>query len=166
MNIWDDSTGFHATARPSGNGRGAVIVALVLLLLIVMLSSPADAQNRAHVGTSCSGSVDITTFTFAPSSSKPGGTSTAHIAARNCLTVGQGAQLTMAGRFTGRHRSSCPVIDPLARHETFPPHGKVRSKTGYDIPASCHASGLRVTATFAASGGSRLARKTAFLPLA
>jgi hypothetical protein len=166
MNICDGSTGSRATAGPTGTRRRAVIVALALLLLIIVLSSPADAQNRAHVGKSCSGGVDITTFTFVPSSSKPGGASTAHLAARNCLTVAQGAQLTMVGRFTGRHRSSCPVIDPLARHETFPPHGKVRSKTGYDIPASCHASGLRVTATFAASGGGRLARKTAFLPIA
>ena len=115
--------------------------------------------------TPCPGSIGITKLQFVPPSVMAGRSSTVHLSARNCLDESQDAELTMEGRFTGGRTSGCPIIDPLTRNTTFAPHEIVRSKLAYEVPASCHASPLRVTATFSSSSGTRLAQRSAFLSI-
>jgi hypothetical protein len=145
-------------------GRTRCLSVLVTTVLLTgILSSPATAQG--HTSPPCQGKIDITRLAFSPASARPGRSSTVHLAARSCLDVTQNTVLTLVGRFTGKHAQGCPIIDPLARPMAFPPHGVITSKTGYDLPASCTATGLRVTARFAGSTGQRLVAKSASLAI-
>jgi hypothetical protein len=85
--------------------------------------------------------------------------------ARNCTGVSQSTEITWLGQFKGKHVSGCPVIDPLAQHAAFKPHGTFKAKLTYDLPSSCTASRLQATTRFTGSGGTQLAEQSADLSI-
>jgi hypothetical protein len=131
-------------------------------LLTASEAMPAAAQTRTGITVSaCSETIEITHLAFKPASIAPGGTSTAHLTARNCTGGSVHASSTWIGSFTG-DTNGCPVIDPLSQSADFSPHGTVRSKVGYEVPSGCAATGLQLTVKISA-GGTLLAQKTADL---
>jgi hypothetical protein len=142
----------------------ALAVIAPIGLLVAVGAGPAAAQTRATATqAACSGVVDITHLAFKPSTIPPGGTSTAHLTARNCTGESQNASSTWFGTFTGDN-SDCPVIDPLNQAADFAPYGSVKSKVGYEVPSTCRASDLQITVRIS-ENGTVLAQKTADLTI-
>jgi hypothetical protein len=95
----------------------------------------------------------------------PGRSSTVHLSARNCLDVAEHTDFTMVGRFTGKRMTGCPILDPLARPTPFSPGGTVRFTLNDEVPSSCDATGLQVSATFTGTPGRRLAERSTRLAI-
>jgi hypothetical protein len=145
--------------------RKLVLTMAVMAPIVLLTASdamPAAAQPRTGMTVSaCSGTVEITHLAFKPPSIAPGGSSTAHLKARNCTDASIQAASTWIASFTG-DTNGCPVIDPLTQPADFSPYGTVRSKVGYEVPSGCAATGLQLTVKISA-GGTLLAQKTADL---
>jgi hypothetical protein len=123
---------------------------------------PAASSRPA----TCTGTIQITSFVFVPPAVPAGGSSTATLNARNCTGQTQQTGTTWLGRYIGSTTGippGCPVIDPLPRPATFPPHGSISLSTTYLTFASCTASALQVTVRITGSAGTLLATATATL---
>jgi hypothetical protein len=115
------------------------------------------------VASTCSGVVDITHLAFKPPEVAPGGSSTAHMSARNCTDMPVKATSVWIGSFTG-DVAGCPVIDPVGQPADFAPNGTVRSKITYEVPSGCGATDLQFTVRIS-EGGTLFAEKTADLAI-
>jgi len=142
----------------------ALAVIAPMGLLAAAGAGPAAAQTRAiATQAACSGVVEITHLAFNPATVQPGGTSTAHLTARNCTGESQRASSTWTGIFTGNNKGF-PVIDPLNEQADFAPYGTVKSKVSYEVPTTCRATYLQITVGIS-ENGTLLAQKTADLTI-
>lgn len=145
-----------------------LVLAIAAMAPVGLVAATGAAAAATQVGTGrvaseCSGTIDITHLAFKPPAVAPGGSSTAHMTARNCTDAPVSATSIWIGSFTG-DTGGCPEIDPLGQPADFAPNGTVRSKVGYEVPTSCGATDLQLTVKISA-GGKLLAQKTVDLKI-
>jgi hypothetical protein len=126
-------------------------VILVLLGGVVALlpAGPATAQVTPADATTCTGTVQVASFTFSPASVRPGQSSVATLVLQNCTAVDQQLSLVWYGSFTGTGTGvpqGCANIDPLPPLPvTVPASGRYSRGFSYQVPSSCTATKLTAT---------------------
>lgn len=127
-------------------------------------ATPATAAGPAL----CTGTVQINSLTFVPSTVAPGQSSTATLKARNCTAQTLQTTTYWYGRFVGPTPgipAGCPAVDPLPRPLTFTPHGSASLSTSYLTFASCTATSFQLNVRIVGPGGALLATRDATLTI-
>lgn len=138
--------------------RAALITLAVAVaggLMVASASASTAAPRTARTACATAAVIKIQSFTFRPSSVRPGQSSTATLTAVNCTAKTQQTGETWFGRFTRPGTaipSGCPVIDPIVQSARFAPHGTVSTHLRYLVPANCTATRLVVTVNIDGNG--------------
>jgi len=123
--------------------------------------------TTAATAATCTGTVQITSMTFNPSTVAPGRSSTVTLVAQNCTGQPVQASVMWYARYlgsTGGIPAGCVVIDPLILALSLPANGSGTSAMTYQTFASCTATGLEAQASISV-GGTTVASQTATLVL-
>jgi hypothetical protein len=124
------------------------------------------------VQSSCTGTVQVTSFTFSPSTVTAGTNSTATLVLQNCTSTALSVQGIWAAHFSEPGVNGvppgCVAIDPLAQQSNLPANGTATqtltfSTFGATI-ATCAATGLDASVNLT-SGGTALGTATAHLTI-
>ncbi len=147
------------------------------ILTSLMAASVAAAAMTVAAGAAaaspvtpaaCTGTVQITSLTFAPPSVSPGQGATATAVVQNCTGQAVPASALWIARYTGAGTgipAGCPAIDPLPPTSvSVPADGHVATSTRFLVLAGCQATGLHVTVRIS-SAGVTLAEQSADLPI-
>lgn len=151
-----------------GLAASFVVAAGLLVAGGASASAATPSASSGPVPCSTTSTIQITSFAFVPPTVAPGQSSTATLAARNCTAQTVQATSYWYGTWIGSTPgipAGCPVIDPLPRGLTFPPHGSLTVGTTYLVFPSCTASALQITVKIVGSGGTTLASRTATLTI-
>ncbi len=145
------------------------LVALCVTAGLVGLGAvSAEAATSPAHRTGCTGTVRITSLTFAPATVARGQSSTATLKARNCTGKTQQTTTYWFGHFSGAGTgipAGCPAIDPLPRALALVPHGTGSLQTTYRVLPTCTATALTITVRVVGSGGTVLASRDATLAI-
>lgn len=143
------------------------LVRTVFLVLIggALAALPAGAAN-ANVApadtATCTGTVQVASFTFSPASVQPGQSSTATLVLQNCTAVNQQVSLTWYGVVSGSGTGipqGCAIIDPLPpASATVPASGQYSRGFRYSEPASCTNATLTAVVNIGTGGTTITAR--------
>lgn len=135
------------------------------------LAITAPAAHAAPAApTTCTGTIQIGSFAFAPAQVAPGQSSTVTLAARNCTRKSQQVSIMTVARFVGATTgipAGCPVIDPLPpTRVTIAPRASYSQSTTYSVFTGCTATSLEATVRITdAVAGTLLATQTARLAI-
>jgi len=141
----------------------ALSAALVFAGVLVFGAVTTTAATAA----TCTGTVQITSMTFNPSTVAPGRSSAVTLVAQNCTGQAVQANVSWYARYlgsTGGIPAGCVVIDPLVLGLALPANGSGTSGVWYQTFASCTATGLQVQASISVAG-TTVASQTATLIL-
>jgi hypothetical protein len=141
---------------------------MVVALGVALVATGLTIGGGTAVAASCTGTVQVTSFGFAPPAVSPGQFSSANLVAQNCTNGPVQGLTTWAGRFLGSTAGippGCLAIDPVAQLANFGPQAQLAQSLRYLVPASCTASSLQVTVRVTGTGGVLLAQATADLAI-
>lgn len=131
-----------------------VLVAAAAFTSVVIGGTPAMASTV--VAAACTGTVQVTSFTFDPASVSPGGRSTATLTVQNCTSTAVSVSGTWFGRFTAPGVSGipagCPAIDPIVQQSNVPANGTATQSLVFSTFTQCTASELDAMVNLSAGG--------------
>jgi hypothetical protein len=137
-----------------------VLLAAAALTSVVIGSDAATASTTVAADpAACTGTVQVTSFTFTPSTISPGGQSTATLMLQNCTSSAVSVSTIWFGTFTAPgvtgQPAGCPVIDPLpATPMTIAANGTLSATQVYRVFAQCTATELDAKVNLSAGGAS------------
>jgi hypothetical protein len=140
-----------------------VLLGGVLAVLPAGTAAAAAANATPADATTCTGTVQVASFTFSPASVRPGQSSVATLVLQNCTAVDQQVSLVWYGSFTGTGPgvipAGCANIDPLPPlAATVPASGRYSHGFGYQVPSSCTATKLTAVVNITTGGTTVVAR--------
>ena len=145
--------------------RRIAAAALSAALVFAGVLAFGALTTTAATAATCTGTVQITSMTFNPSTVAPGRSSVVTLVAQNCTSQPVQASVMWYARFlgsTGGIPAGCVVYDPLILSLALPANGSGTSAMTYSTFASCTATGLEAQASISV-GGTTVASQTATL---
>ena len=131
-----------------------VLVAAAAITSVVIGGTAATASTTSAAA--CTGTVQVTSFSFDPSRVSPGGRSTATLTVQNCTSTAVSVSATWFGRFTAPGvtgiPTGCPAIDPIVQQSNIAPNGTATQSMGFSTFAQCTASELDAVVNLSAGG--------------
>ncbi|MBO0867089.1 MAG: cellulose binding domain-containing protein [Micromonosporaceae bacterium] len=137
-----------------------VLLAAAALTTIVIGGTAATASIAAAAVSpaDCTGTVQVTSFTFDPPEISPGGRSTATLVLQNCTSTAVTAQAIWFGQYSTPGVSGipagCPAIDPIVMTANLAPNGTATQTEPYLTFSQCTATHLDAIVNLSAGGTS------------
>jgi hypothetical protein len=130
-----------------------VLVAVATIASVVLGGTAATASTTLAA---CTGTVQVTSFSFDPSRVSPGGRSAATLTVQNCTSTAVSVSATWFGRFTAPGvtgiPAGCPAIDPIVQQSNIAPNGTATQSMEFSTFAQCTASELDAVVNLSAGG--------------
>jgi hypothetical protein len=135
---------------------GVLLTAAAITSVVIGATAATAGTTPAANPAACTGTVQVTSFTFSPSSVSPGGRSTATLTVQNCTSAAVSVSGTWFGRFTAPGvtgiPSGCPAIDPLVQSSTIAANGTATQTMVFTTFAQCTATELDAMVNLSAGG--------------
>jgi len=148
---------------------GVLLTAAAITSVVIGGTAAMASTTSAAAPAACTGTVQVTSFTFNPSSVSPGGRSTATLTVQNCTSSAVSISGTWFGRFTAPGvtgiPAGCPAIDPLVQQSTIAGNATATQTMVFSTFAQCTASELDAMVNLSA-GGTAVGSFTAPLTIA
>ena len=134
-----------------------VLLTAAAIMSVVIGGAAAGASTKSAVDPAvCIGTVQVTSFTFDPSTVSPDERSTATLTVQNCTSTAVSVSGTWFGRFTAPGvtgiPTGCPAIDPIVRQSNIAPNGTATQTLTYSTFAQCTASELDAVVNLSVGG--------------
>jgi hypothetical protein len=135
---------------------GVLLTAVAITSVVVGSTAATASTASAADPAACTGTVQVTSFTFDPPSVSPGGNSTATLVVQNCTNAAVSISGTWFGRFTAPGvtgiPAGCPAIDPLVKQSNIAANGTATQTMGFSTFAQCTATELDAVVNLSAAG--------------
>src|SRR4051812_23383608 len=135
---------------------GVLLTAAAIMSVVIGGAAAEASTTSAAVPAACTGTVQVTSFTFDPSSVSPGGHSTATLTVQNCTSTAVSVSGTWFGRFTAPGvpgiPAGCPAIDPIVQQSNIAPNGTATQSLAFSTFTQCTASELDAMVNLSAGG--------------
>jgi hypothetical protein len=158
--------------EPEAHMRRLVGVLLAAAAIACVVISGTAATASTTLAAACTGTVQVTSFTFEPSTVIAGANATATLVLQNCTSAAVSVQGIWAAHYTAPGVNGvppgCTAIDPLGQQANLPPNGTATQTVGYSTFAAtlsqCAVTGLDATVNLS-SGGAAVGTATAHLAI-
>jgi Cellulose binding domain len=137
---------------------GVLLTAAVVASGMIGGTAAAAGTTVAAAPAACTGTVQVTSFTFNPSTVTSGARSTATLTMQNCTSSPVSVSASWYGRFTAPGvtgiPTGCVAIDPVPQQSTIAANGTATQTMSYSTYAQCTASELDAIVNLSAGGTS------------
>jgi hypothetical protein len=137
---------------------GVLLTAAAITSVVIGGTVARASTTSAAAPAACTGTVQVTSFTFSPSTVSPGGRSTATLTVQNCTGTAVTVTGTWFGRFTAPGvtgvPTGCVVIDPIQQQSTIAANGTATQTLGFSTFTQCTATELDAVVNLSAGGTS------------
>src|SRR5437016_2501842 len=106
---------------------GVLLTAAAIMSVMIGGTAARAGTRPAADPAACTGPVQVTSFTFAPSTVTAGANATATLVLRNCTSTAVSVRGSWAAHYTAPGVNGvppgCTAIDPIAQQTNVPPNG-------------------------------------------
>lgn len=136
---------------------GVLLTAAAITSIVIGSTAATASTALAADPAACTGTVQVTSFSFDPATVSPGGGSTATLVLQNCTSTAVSVSTTWFGTFSAPGVSGipagCAAIDPLpSTPMTIAANGTLSESQVYSVFAQCTATELDAKVNLSAGG--------------